>query len=258
MQVRDANISDIPHLTELWLEAIHEIPKYGTVYPWGISDPVEFRRVMMAEITDIFLRGKERYLVVETTDTEQRQITAWASWTRNGSSAAARKIRSQNDSLLKSTCRSPADIKDVLTRIYLFKTNPVLERSLCALEEAICFPFIKVFSLPTTPCGDVYLGEWCFKQYVSFLKRLWIGDIEEHWFVQKLCVAGKWRRRGIATMLLRWGMDRARKEGVVVRVVTTEPGMPLYMKAGFVQIAVFEQEDLDVRTPVLLWRPEII
>lgn len=103
MQIRDANISDIPHLTELWLEAIHEIPEYDTVYPWRTSAPAEFRRVTRAEITNTFLRGEERYLVVETTDTEQRQIIAWASWTRNGSSAAARKIRSQNDSLLKGT-----------------------------------------------------------------------------------------------------------------------------------------------------------
>lgn len=147
----------------------------------------------------------------------------------------------------------------MLTRICFFLGGgPVLERSLCVLQEAISFPFVRVFPLPTTPRGDVYLAGWCFKQYVSFLKRLWIGDIEEHWSVQKLCVAGKWRRQGIATMLLQWGMDRAQKEGVVVSVVTTEPEMPLYMKAGFVQIAVFEQYDLDVRTPVLLWRPERI
>lgn len=54
---------------------------------------------MVEQITDTFLQGQERYLVVET----QQQIVAWTSWARKGSSEAAQKIRAHNSSVLKST-----------------------------------------------------------------------------------------------------------------------------------------------------------
>lgn len=104
MQIRDATISDLPRLTDIWLTGIHDDRDYDTVYPWRHEAPADFRRLMTAEIEDAFLKGEERYLVVETeTETAQRQVVAWVSWTRNGSSDAAAKIRAQNDSLLKST-----------------------------------------------------------------------------------------------------------------------------------------------------------
>lgn len=98
MLVRDATISDIPHLVALFLTAFSEDPDYETAYPWRASAPDDYAQLMTAEITQIFLRGQGRFLLVET---EQRQIVAWACWTRKGSSAAAGRIRAENDSVLK-------------------------------------------------------------------------------------------------------------------------------------------------------------
>lgn len=55
---------------------------------------------MTAEITNKFLQGEGRFLVIET-EAEQRMVVAWACWTRIGTSAAAMKIRAQSDSVLK-------------------------------------------------------------------------------------------------------------------------------------------------------------
>lgn len=98
MQIRDATIRDIPHLAALFLTAFSEDPDYETAYPWRTSAPDEYVELMTAEITQMFLQGQGRFLLIET---EQRQIVAWACWTRKGSSAAAGRIRAENDSVLK-------------------------------------------------------------------------------------------------------------------------------------------------------------
>lgn len=98
MHVRDATISDIPHLAALFLTAFSEDPDFETAYPWRASAPDEYTQLMNAEITRLFLHGQGRFLLVET---EQQKIVAWACWTRKGSSAAAERIRAENDSVLK-------------------------------------------------------------------------------------------------------------------------------------------------------------
>lgn len=98
MQIRDATISDIPHLAALFITAFSDDPDYETAYPWRSSAPDDYAQLMTAEIMQMFLKGQGRLLVVET---EQRQVVAWACWTRKGSSAAAGRIRAENDSLLK-------------------------------------------------------------------------------------------------------------------------------------------------------------
>lgn len=107
----------------------------------------------------------------------------------------------------------------------------------------------------------------------QFRKRVWVGDIEEHWYFRKLSVDPRWKQQGIGMMLLQWGLDRAQEEGVVVGLESTEEGMDWFQKAGFVQVELdgtnwfqrvgFEQVVLegmdgidDLRYPVLVWRPE--
>lgn len=93
-------------------------------------------------------------------------------------------------------------------------------------------------------------------EYARFVEGFWSGDVEEHWLMKKLCVDPAWRRQGVGMALLQWGLDRAREEGVVVGLDSTEEGMKLYRRVGFVQVAVFEVLQPDVSIPVLLWRPE--
>lgn len=41
------------------------------------------------------------------------------------------------------------------------------------------------------------------------------------------------RRRGAATMLLRWGCDQADRDGLPVYIDASEAGVPVYEKYGF-------------------------
>lgn len=67
----------------------------------------------------------------------------------------------------------------------------------------------------------------------------------------------EWRRQGIARMLMQWGQDRAQEENVVVALHSSELGMSLYKKLGFVQVMLFELDQTDLRVPVLVWRPKM-
>lgn len=111
-----------------------------------------------------------------------------------------------------------------------------------------------LFPIPT----EGPTATWYGMQYGRFLERFWSGNLEEHWFMKKLCVDRVWRRHGIGMMLVQWGLDRAEEEGVVVGLDSTEQGMALYRKAGFVQVGVFEVWDPDMSVPVLLWRPKTV
>lgn len=135
-------------------------------------------------------------------------------------------------------------------------TRPGLERRFRALEEAIIHPFTKMLGIPAAPRSPGPLDKLYFTLYKKFRDRLWVGELEEHWFVKRLCVDPAWRRQGVGMMLLQWGLDRAQEENVVVGLDATDEGMALYVKAGFVEIARVEVEELDMRVPVLLWRPK--
>lgn len=95
-------------------------------------------------------------------------------------------------------------------------------------------------------------------EYESFVESFWIGDIEEHWFMQKLSVDPNWQRKGIGRMLLQWGLERAQEENVPVGLDSTEVGEILYRKVGFEKIGTFEMLEEGITFPILLWRPEAV
>lgn len=248
MHIRDATISDIPHLSALFVTAFRDDPDYDTAYPWRASAPDDFARLMTAEITHKFLQGKGRFLVVET---DQGQVVAWACWTRIGSSTAAKRIRAGNDSVLKGAGSFP---RRQMPRL----TGPALERTIYHLQEALHFRFIRIFSLEPALRDEGPLVKRFWLVYDRLYKELFVGELAEHWLLTKLSVDPAWRRQGIATILLKWGLDRAREEGVVVCLNATRAGMALYLKAGFVQLATCVMDMPDITVPIMLWRPEIM
>lgn len=85
----------------------------------------------------------------------------------------------------------------------------VLERKLCHLQETLHYPFVRVFALaPGLPDEGPLIKQYNVV-YNKFCAELWVGELEEHWLLQKLCVHPEWRHQGIASILLRWGQDRA-------------------------------------------------
>lgn len=132
----------------------------------------------------------------------------------------------------------------------------VLERTLRDTEEMLRYPFIRIFSFPPVLRNEGPLARRFKLLYSRFREQFWVGELKEHWFMEKLCVDPSFRRQGIATILLKWGQDRTREENVVISLMLSEAGMAFYLKAGFVQAATCVLVEPEDTMPIMLWRPE--
>lgn len=124
------------------------------------------------------------------------------------------------------------------------------------MQEMAYYPFIAMFSFKPSVRDEGPLLKRFWEVYGRLCAELYVGDLAEYWLLQKLCVDPAWRRQGIATILLNWGLDRAREEGVAVSLNATRAGLAMYLKAGFVQVATCEVRMLDIKVPIMVWRPE--
>lgn len=131
-----------------------------------------------------------------------------------------------------------------------------MERRLRGLEETFVHPVLQFFQLYTEDRIESPIAEKYYSEHKVFEKGFWTGDIEEHWFMSKLTVDPKWRRKGIGMMLLQWGFDRAQEENIPVGLESSRAGSPLYLKAGFVEIKRYEWPEAGISVPILLWRPK--
>ncbi|GAC94411.1 acetyltransferase [Pseudozyma hubeiensis SY62] len=56
---------------------------------------------------------------------------------------------------------------------------------------------------------------------------------ERYWFLKLLVIDPEWQRKGLGTMLVKWGTARADQEGVVAWLESSPMGKGTYLKAGF-------------------------
>ncbi|KAF2140462.1 uncharacterized protein K452DRAFT_359538 [Aplosporella prunicola CBS 121167] len=89
-------------------------------------------------------------------------------------------------------------------------------------------------------------------------ERLWAG--RPHCLCAILAVDPAYQRRGAGTLLLRWGLEEARKRGLPAYLEATEEGKELYLKEGFRDVGdalVVRKEDWegdrDMVFPGLVW-----
>jgi len=59
---------------------------------------------------------------------------------------------------------------------------------------------------------------------------------EKHFVLMNLVTAPSFRRKGAASQLVRWGLERADREGVIVVLDSSPHGLPLYKTLGFVEV----------------------
>jgi GNAT superfamily N-acetyltransferase len=64
-------------------------------------------------------------------------------------------------------------------------------------------------------------------------KSYWERKYANNFRLDLLCTIPAHRRKGAGTMLTRWGLDLAQKEGANVGVESSPMGLPLYEKLGF-------------------------
>jgi len=79
-----------------------------------------------------------------------------------------------------------------------------------------------------------------------------------HAVLRYMAVAPKWRRKGIATMCVQWGVDRCKELGIPAYLEASDEGAPVYEKLGFEKVDVVEApwEGEVFAYPVMIWWPE--
>ncbi|KAI4157638.1 MAG: hypothetical protein LQ342_008122 [Letrouitia transgressa] len=77
--------------------------------------------------------------------------------------------------------------------------------------------------------------------------------VPERWHLSNLAVAPAFQGRGIASRLMDWGLDIARREGVPVTLTTSLKAEPVYRHRGFKTLVTFDIEGVRMGAPVLVW-----
>ena len=81
--------------------------------------------------------------------------------------------------------------------------------------------------------------------------------ISEMWKLQNLCVHTDFQRRGIGSMMIKWGQEQAEKEGCPIGLESSMVARPVYLKNGFriyenIHIKDFPLDDV----PIFIWEPK--
>lgn len=79
---------------------------------------------------------------------------------------------------------------------------------------------------------------------------------DEFWGILDLGVDPKYQRRGIARLLLQWGLERAEREGLPVHLSATPDGASLYSSLGFRSVGKWKwRPDQDTDWEIMRWDP---
>jgi GNAT superfamily N-acetyltransferase len=93
-----------------------------------------------------------------------------------------------------------------------------------------------------------------YKQVEETRDRLLGPDYESNtWYLDILAVHPDMQRKGFGSALLEWGLKQALENGERVYLEATEPGYPLYVKRGFVEIGSFTVRDSSIVMPYMIW-----
>jgi len=151
-------------------------------------------------------------------------IIAFALWERNGSSSAAKKrVRGRNtwSNMLNRNQYPAACPHPSLSNVQL------LSGWLTCVEN---WSISKNYA--RRDVNPKHLAE--FQKVMNVVhEQYWEKEYPENFHLDLLCTHPDWRRRGAGTMLIEWGINHARQEGVDVGVESSPMGLPLYESLSF-------------------------
>ncbi|ETS84154.1 hypothetical protein PFICI_02179 [Pestalotiopsis fici W106-1] len=75
----------------------------------------------------------------------------------------------------------------------------------------------------------------------SLEQALGEGSLEKMWYANSIAVDPTYQGKGIGTLLTKWGMDQAEKDGRDVYLLASEAGASLYRKLGFTEICEMQK-----------------
>jgi GNAT superfamily N-acetyltransferase len=96
-----------------------------------------------------------------------------------------------------------------------------------------------------------------FNKPIVDKRNQWMGG-KPHAVLRYMAVAPEWRRKGIASTCVQWGIDRCKELGIPAYLEASDEGVPVYEKLGFEKVDVVEApwEGEIFSYPVMIWWPE--
>lgn len=84
----------------------------------------------------------------------------------------------------------------------------------------------------------------------------WMGG-RAHAVLMYMCVDPSWRRRGVSTMCMHWGLERCEKLSVPAYLEATDEGKQVYSRLGFVEVeqVPLRSDGEEILMPVMVWWP---
>lgn len=94
-----------------------------------------------------------------------------------------------------------------------------------------------------------------FKPFLDGRTR-WMGG-KAHGLLMYMAVIPEWRKKGVATMCVKWGIDICEKLEIPAYLEASDMGLPLYTKLGFktVEEVKYTWEDTKGRCPLMIREP---
>ena len=86
-----------------------------------------------------------------------------------------------------------------------------------------------------SPGANVELLEFFFGSMAE-KRESHMQGVKKYWYMSVLATEPKHHRRGIASKLLKWGLDQADAEGLPVWIDATPKGLPLYIRHGWKEV----------------------
>jgi GNAT superfamily N-acetyltransferase len=91
-----------------------------------------------------------------------------------------------------------------------------------------------------------------FKPFLDGRIR-WMGG-KAHGLLMYMAVLPEWRKRGVATMCVQWGIDKCEELGIPAYLEASDLGVPVYTKLGFktVEEVEYTWEDTKDKCPIMI------
>ena len=196
------------------------------MFPRRIEYPSHFRAYFLRRYQMRFWSPEFVFHVAETDKGDSAwsgtaQIVGYATWSRRGESDVALAWRRDQD-----TWRSRLEL--ALLRAGEWYTD------LFRLDESVDYGFRDRF-LATAPAN--------------------FEDIDEMWKLRDLATDPRFQHRGVGSMLIAWGQEQARREGVCVGLTASIVGQGVYLKMGFRMYGVIPCPGFR-DMPMMVWEPD--
>ncbi|EMD87214.1 hypothetical protein COCC4DRAFT_27631 [Bipolaris maydis ATCC 48331] len=205
MYIRPAQPSDEPAIVALCARAFYNEDLFGRVmHPHRDQYPDDLqiywrevvRRDWAAPRNRVFVVVRPRNPEQHQQDKEEDEVVGMAIWQRQGNDATAQKI-----------------IKEHIDPTPLF--SPVSPRKNRAAD----------------PTKKDHLTN-----SAKYTQHYWTGVHSENWYLSLCAVDPAYAGRGYGRLLVQWGLERAREEGVDASVVSSEESPGFYLRCGFDEV----------------------